>query len=287
MIKTPDKQWQLDGADELAVYLQQIRSYPLLTPEQEQALAEACAGGDKEAIRTMINSNLRRVVSIARQYVGRGVPLMDLIQEGSIGLVTAVKKFDHTKNIRFSTYATPWIRQGIDRCILNHAGLIRLPRQKMESLRKLLAAATAIRQEGAEVSDQELSRRTGIAAEQVQQLLDMLPQIVSLNYTPDDPEHDALQDLLKDLQAPQPYEELVRKELKHTMETLLSALDSRQQQILRLHFGMDDGISHSLDEIGKRLGISKERTRQIEQQALKKLQDMGADLGLEAFLQDD
>ena len=257
-----------------------------MTVEQERTLAKACAEGDEDAIRTMVNSNLRLVVSIAREYVGRGVPLMDLIQEGSIGLLTAARKFDHTMQTRFSTYATPWIRQGVSRYILNHAGLIRVPRHTMERMRKLLAAKVALQQEtGKEPTAEEIAAVCQIPAEKVEALLHLLPQVCSLDAPMGDPEHDALQAMLEDLHAPQPQEELVRKELQHTMDVLLGMLDERQQRVLRLHFGMEDDISHSLDEIGKLLGISKERARQIERQAMDKLRAYGADLGLEDFLQ--
>ena len=271
--------------DELTWYLQQIRSYPLLTAQQERELAMACAKGDPAAIRTMVNCNLRLVVSIAKEYANRAVPLIDLIQEGSIGLLTAAKKFDYTRNTRFSTYASPWIRQGINKCILNDSGVIRVARHTLEKMKKLLAAMAAIEQEGLEPDKEELSLRTGIPADKVTQLLELIPRVGSLDAPAGDPEHDSLQTMLPDTQTPQPHEELVRRELSHTMELLLSALDPRQQQILRLHFGMEDDVCHSLAEIGKMLGISKERARQLEQQALGKLRSLGADLGLEDFLE--
>jgi RNA polymerase primary sigma factor len=145
-------------------YLAEVRSYPLLTPEQERTLAMSCAQGDEEAVRTMVNSNLRLVVSIAREYAGRGVPLLDLIQEGSIGLLTAARKFDYTQQSRFSTYATVWIRQGVNRYILNHAGMIRVPRHTMERMRKVLSVRAAMQQElGTEPELEEIARRSGIA----------------------------------------------------------------------------------------------------------------------------
>ena len=272
--------------EDVRSYLKEIRSYPLLTVEQERTLAKACAQGDEDAIRTMVNSNLRLVVSVAREYVGRGVPLMDLIQEGSIGLLTAARKFDHTMQTRFSTYATPWIRQGVSRYILNHAGLIRVPRHTMEQMRKLLAAKAALQQEtGKEPTAEEIASVCQLPVQKVETLLSLLPQVCSLDAPMGDPEHDALQAMLEDLHAPQPQEELVRKELQHTMDALLGMLDARQQQVLRLHFGMEDDTCHSLEEIGKLLGISKERARQIERQAMNKLRTYGADLGLEDFLQ--
>lgn len=271
--------------DAVLQYLREIRSYPLLTPEQERQLAMECAEGNEEAIRTMVNSNLRLVVSIAREYAGRGVPLLDLIQEGSIGLLTAARKFDYTMDCRFSTYASRWIRQGVSRCIMDDAGVIRVPRYTMERMRKLMAAKAAMQQEGLEPEIEELAKRSDLPAEKVRQLMDLLPQVCSLDAPVGDPESDALHVLLEDMQAPQPQEELVRRELEHSLDTLLGMLEPRQRQILRLHFGMEDGVCHSLAEIGKMLDISKERARQIEYQAMDKLRTMGADLGLEDFLQ--
>ena len=276
------------GDEDMRQYLHEIRQYPRLTAEQERVLAMGCARGDPEAIRTMVNSNLRLVVSIAREYAGRGVPLLDLIQEGSIGLLTAAKKFDYTMEYRFSTYATKWIRQGVTRCILNHAGLIRVPLHTAERARKVLTARTALRQEsGQEPSLEELAQRSGISAEKVQELLQLMPEIYSLDTPVQEGEEDPLQILIEDRSAPQPYEKLVREELKHTVDTLLGKLSERQQQVLRLHYGMEpDSCCHSLEEIGRQLGVSKERARQIKQQAIAKLQKLGADLGLGEFLSD-
>ena len=273
--------------DDMHLYLQQIRSYPLLTPQQELQLAMECAAGDEDAIRTMVNSNLRLVVSVAREYAGRGVPLLDLIQEGSIGLLMAARKFDYTRQCRFSTYATKWIRQGVNRCILNHAGLIRVPLHTQERMRKLLFSKTKFCQDfGREPNPEELAQLCELPVEKVQQLLQLLPpQVSSLDAPAGDPDHDALQDLLEDTAAPCPHEDLVRKELKRTVDSLLGGLNNRQQKVLRLHFGMEDGVCYSLEQIGSLLGISKERARQINNQAITKLQILGANLGLEDFLE--
>ena len=276
------------GEEDVRQYLHEIRQYPRLSAEQERAIAMGCARGEPEAIRTMVNSNLRLVVSIAREYMGRGVPLLDLIQEGSIGLLVAAKKFDYTMDYRFSTYATKWIRQGVSRCILNHAGLIRVPVHTAERVRKVLAARAALQQNaGQEPAPEEIAEYSGIPANKVEELLQLLPEICSLDTPVQDGEEGTLQLLIQDETTPQPYEALVRDELKRTLDTLLGKLSDRQQQILRLHYGIEeDSRCRSFEEIGKLLNISKERARQIEQQAMQKLQKLGAELGLEDFLSD-
>ena len=272
--------------DDIGHYMQKIRQYPLLTPEQELALAKASAEGDPDAICTMVNSNLRLVVSVAREYAGRGVPLMDLIQEGSIGLLVAARKFDYTRNTRFSTYASKWIRQGVSRCILNHAGVIRVPMHTMEKMRKLLAARLALLQEtNEEPTAEELAQKCGIEPDKAEKLLELLPQVCSLDAPTGENEDGTLQMLLEDVQTPQPQEELVRRELQRTMDGLLCQLTTRQQQVLRLRFGMDGGELLSLQQIATKLDISKERARQIEHEALDKLHKLGLSLGLEDFLE--
>lgn len=273
------------GEDDVRQYLNEIRQFPRLTVEEERTLARRCAQGDEDAIRMMVNSNLRLVVSVAKEYVGRGVPLLDLIQEGSIGLLVAARKFDHTLEYRFSTYATKWIRQGVTRCLMNHAGLIRIPLHTAERMRKILVAKHALLQEaGAEPTAEEIAQRCGIPADKVAKLLSLMPEVCSLD-APAGDEDTVLQALLEDVHAPQPQEQLVREELNQAMEQLLSTLSQRQQQVVRLRFGMTDGVCHSLEEIGKILGISKERARQIEHQSMVNLKKSGAGLGLEEFLE--
>ena len=274
------------GEDDVRQYLHEIRQFPRLTPEEERLLAKGCAEGDENAIRQMVNANLRLVVSIAREYAGRGVALLDLIQEGSIGLLVAARKFDYTLDYRFSTYATKWIRQGVTRCLMNHAGIIRVPLHTAERIRKVMAAAASLEQlQETPPTPAEIAEISGIPEEKVCQLLQLTPEVCSLDL-PAGEDDTTLAALLEDIHAPQPQEELVRRELERTMESLLSVLNDRQRQILRLHYGMEDGICYSLEQIGTRLGISKERARQIEHQAMQKLQEMGNGMGLEDFLRD-
>ena len=273
------------GEDDVRLFLKEIREFPRLTLEEERDLARRCAEGDEDAIRHMVSSNLRLVVSVAREYAGRGVALLDLIQEGSIGLLVAARKFDYTLEYRFSTYATKWIRQGVTRCLLNHAGLIRVPLHTAERMRKIEITRNTLRQEsGEEPTVADVAAASGIPEQKVSELMQLTPEVFSLDIPTGEGEEGTLHTLLEDIQAPQPYEELVRRELEHTMQQLLSTLNDRQQKILRLHFGMVDGVCYSLEEIGKKLGISKERVRQIERQAMDKLQKNGESLGLEDFL---
>lgn len=287
MTELLDQQTSVRSPDEdMRQFLSEIRQFPLLTAAEERDLARRCSEGDQDAICRMVNSNLRLVVSIAREYAGRGVALLDLIQEGSIGLLVAARKFDYTLEYRFSTYATKWIRQGVTRCLMNHAGLIRVPLHTAERIRKVDLARAALRQEtGEDPRLNQIADRVGMSEERVKELIALAPEICSLDLPTGEGDDGTLGALLEDAGASQPYEELVRQELKHTLEVLLSTLNERQQQILRLHFGMDEeGVCYSLEDIGKLLGISKERVRQIEKQAMEILQKNGASLGLEDFL---
>ncbi len=273
------------GEDEAKQYLQQIRTIPRLTQEEELELAKRCAQGDQNAICKMVNANLRLVVSVAKEYAGRGVPLLDLIQEGSIGLLIAAKKFDYTLDYRFSTYATKWIRQGVSRAILNHTGLIRVPIHTAEKIRKVLSARTALQQElEREPETEEIAQRTQISAKKVKEYVSLIPELCSLDTPAGEEEDGSLGWLIEDLQAPQPQEELVRRELEHTMDVLLDQLPERERLLLRLRFGMEDDTCYSLEAIGKKLEVSKERARQLEKQAIDRLKHLGVGLGLEDFL---
>lgn len=274
------------GDEDVRQYVHEIRRYPLLTQEEERELAIRCAAGDEEAVRQMVNSNLRLVVAIAREYVGRGVPLLDLIQEGSIGLIVAARKFDYTLEFRFSTYASKWIRQRITRSLMNTPGMIRVPHYTAEHIRKLdTARAEFLSRTGREATAEELAKETDFAQEKIQELLLLSPEVCSLDIPVGEDGENTMGNLLPGDEEAEPQAILIRQEMKELLDKLMASLDARQQQILRLRFGMDGEECASLEEIGKQLGISKERVRQIEKQAIRRLNKLGADLGLEAFLE--
>lgn len=274
------------GSDgDLRQYLREIRQYPQLNAQQERELAMRCAKGDEDAIHEMVNSNLRLVVSVVKKYAGQGVPLMDLIQEGNIGLLVAAKKFDYTLDYRFSTYATKWIRQSARRCVFNHGGVIRVPVHTAEHVRKLHALQSAYQQKnGAPPPLSQLAAETGLTEEKVRQLLQLNPQMLSLDEPTGENENSTPEEFLEVRQTPEPLEELARQQMEATMSDLLKQLSPRQQEVLRLHFGLEDGVCLSLEKIGAQMGVSKERVRQIERQALDKLQKLGDAQGLGDYL---
>ena len=270
--------------EDVSQYLRDIRQFPLLSQQEERELAKLCAAGDEEAIRRMVNSNLRLVVSVAKGYMGRGVPLLDMIQEGSIGLVTAARKFDPSMDHRFSTYATKWIRQGISRCVMEHAGLIRVPRYTADKIKKLLKARQELRLSCGKEDMEALAAASGIPVKKAQQLLELLPEVWSLD-APAGEDGGELGFLLEDIHAPEPQEEMIRQEMKRILDEMLGQLTPRQQQVLRLRYGLDGGECCSLEKIGEVLGISKERARQLEHSAVEKLQKLGTGFGLTDFLE--
>lgn len=276
------------NTDEVGTYLNEIRQFPLLTQEEEMALARRCAMGDEDAIRQMVSSNLRLVVSVAKHYTGRGVPLLDLCQEGSVGLITAAKKFDCDREVKFSTYATKWIRKAITRCLADHGALIRIPDHTAQQVRQLLSLRETLEKETGEVPSLEvLAEKAGLSVKKARQLLGYVPEVCSLDLLTGKEEDVPLSALMEDTGSSTPESALLRRELERLMEHLMEKLPERQRTVLRLHFGMEDGVCHSLEDISKTLGISKERTRQVEKQAMKALQILGADFGLEDFLNVD
>ena len=284
-VLTPEQDASTVGENGIGQYMQDIRHFPRLSADEERALAMDCAHGDEEAIKKMVSSNLRLVVSVAKEYAGRGVPLLDLIQEGSIGLIAAARKFDYTRDVRFSTYATKWIRQGVARCFADHSGLIRVPHYTAEKVHKVLQAKSELAQRyGYEPDLQPISAYCNMDQEKVKGLLSVIPQVYSIDAPVGEDGEEGLAALLEDLHAPQPQEELVRRELRNTMENMLSMLTSRQQQVLRLRYGMTGDEPCSLEQIAKRLSVSKERVRQVEHEAIAKLKKIGADFGLEDYL---
>lgn len=270
--------------EDVRQFMEEIRRFPLLTAEEERELAKRCAQGDEEAIDQMVSANMRLVVAIARRYSSADIPLPDLIQEGSIGLMAAAKKFDYTMNYRFSTYASKWIRQRVLRYIAENHNQVRIPVHMVDKIRKVTQIQKALQQElEREPTLAEIADRIQLPEEKVAQLLQLQPQLVSL----DAPlgEENAIGDLVEDVRSPKPMDALMQQELLQTMDKLLSTLNARQQQILRLHYGLEDGVCHSLEEIGGILGISKERARQIERQAMRKLKALAANNGLEDYLE--
>ena len=272
------------GDEDIRQYLTEIRRFPVLTAQRERELARLCADGDADAIKAMVSCNLRLVVSVAREYAGRGAAMPDLIQEGSIGLIVAAKKFDYTLGFQFSTYATKWIRQRIRLFLSEHLAQIRVPAYTAARMRRLRQESQRLRQElDREPTIDEIACAAELTPEQARELLTLTPELCSLDAPAG--EEGSMLELLPAADDSDVQEELIRRELKTVMEELLLELTERQRTILRLHFGMDDGVCHSLEDIGRSLGVSKERVRQIERQAMSKLQKIGSGLGLEDFLE--
>ena len=268
--------------DDIRGFQAEIRQFPRLSPEEVRTLAVAAAAGDDAAVGTMVQSHLWLVVLLARKFANKGVPLPDLIQEGSIGLLAAARNYDYTQECSFPTYATQWIRQGMDRYILEHSDLIRIPLHTKEKIRKVNAVRLALEKEtGQKPELSAVAKRSGMEEKEVRKLLDYSYQICSLDAPAGEDGTFLL--LLEDDRTPQPQEEAMRRQLRQTLDALLDMLTEKQRLVLRLRYGLVSGTCLSFEQIGKQLGISKEGARQVEVRAIERLKRLGAGAGLEEF----
>jgi RNA polymerase primary sigma factor len=259
--------------DSVRLYLREIGKIPLLKADEELALAQRVVAGDKDAKDQMAEANMRLVVSIAKRYVGRGLDLLDLIQEGNTGLLRAVEKFDPDKGFKFSTYATWWIRQAITRAIADQARTIRIPVHMVETINKLLRTQRRLTQElNREPSNEEIAKEMEIEVEKVEHIMKIKQDISSLDASVRDDEEDSvLGDFIEDEDTVSPEESAAGQLLKEQVKGLLGSLTEREQKILKLRFGLEDGKSHTLEEVGQEFSVTRERIRQIEAKALAKL----------------
>ncbi len=259
--------------DSVRLYLREIGKIPLLSAEEELALAQRVVAGDKKAKDQMAEANMRLVVSIAKRYVGRGLDLLDLIQEGNTGLLRAVEKFDPDKGFKFSTYATWWIRQAITRAIADQARTIRIPVHMVETINKLLRTQRRLTQElNREPTNDEIAKAMEIDVDKVEHIMKIKQDISSLDASiRDDEEDSVLADFIEDEDTASPEESATGQLLKEQVKDMLGALTEREQKILKLRFGLEDGKSHTLEEVGQEFSVTRERIRQIEAKALAKL----------------
>jgi RNA polymerase primary sigma factor len=271
--------------DPVRMYLKEIGKVPLLTAEEEVELALAMEKGDKEAKRRLAEANLRLVVSIAKRYVGRGMLFLDLIQEGNLGLIKAVEKFDYRKGFKFSTYATWWIRQAITRAIADQARTIRIPVHMVETINKLIRVSRQLLQElGRDPQPDEIAKEMNMSVEKVREIMKISQEPVSLETPIGEEEDSHLGDFIPDEDVPAPAEAAAFTLLKEQLLNVLVTLTPREEKVLRLRFGLDDGRARTLEEVGREFNVTRERIRQIEAKALRKLRHPSRSKKLKDYL---
>ncbi len=272
--------------DPVRMYLKEIGKVPLLDAEEETELAKRMEQGDEEAKRRLAEANLRLVVSIAKRYVGRGMQFLDLIQEGNLGLIKAVEKFDYRKGFKFSTYATWWIRQAITRAIADQARTIRIPVHMVETINKLIRVSRQLLQDlGREPTPEEIAKEMNLDEDKVREILKIAQEPVSLETPIGEEEDSHLGDFIPDDDAQAPAEAATFTLLKEQLMEVLDTLTPREQKVLRLRFGLDDGRARTLEEVGKEFDVTRERIRQIEAKALRKLRHPSRSKKLKDFLE--
>ena len=271
--------------DPVKVYLKEIGRVPLLMPDGEVELAKRMSEGDEDARERLVNANLRLVVSIAKRYVGRGMHFLDLIQEGNLGLIKAVEKFDYTKGFKFSTYATWWIRQAITRAIADQARTIRIPVHMVETINKVKKVSSQLLHEnGHDPTAEEIAEVMNIAPDKVREILRVAQEPVSLETPIGEEEDSHLGDFIPDEEAQVPAEAAYQSLLREQLSDVLSTLTPREEKVLRLRFGLEDGRPRTLEEVGKEFNVTRERIRQIEAKALRKLRHPSRSKRLKDFL---
>lgn len=271
--------------DPVKTYLKEIGRVPLLTAGQEMALAKAARAGDADARRSLSEANLRLVVSVAKRYAGRGLPFLDLIQEGNLGLMKAAEKFEPERGFKFSTYATWWIRQAITRAIADQARTIRIPVHMVETINKLIRVSRQLLQElGREPQPEEIAEKMDMSVDRVREILKISQEPVSLETPIGEEEDSHLGDFIQDDNVPVPADAAAFTLLKEQLVEVLSTLTDREQKVLRLRFGLDDGRARTLEEVGKEFNVTRERIRQIEAKALRKLRHPSRSRKLKDYL---
>ena len=271
--------------DPVKVYLKEIGRVPLLTPDEEVDLAVRITNGDEAAKKRLSEANLRLVVSIAKRYLGRGMQFLDLIQEGNLGLIKAVEKFDYTKGFKFSTYATWWIRQAITRAIADQARTIRIPVHMVETINKVKKVSSQLlHANGREPSAEEVAEELDMPVDKVREIMRVAQEPVSLETPIGEEEDSHLGDFIPDDDAPAPADAASHTLLKETLSSVLDSLTPREEKVLRLRFGLEDGRSRTLEEVGKEFNVTRERIRQIEAKALRKLRHPSRSKKLKDFL---